>query len=157
MFISTTYLRSQYTPEGASFDMAKLATATIKYLQQLTDESCADSEKGISGVTAVVVNKDGEELFAHAAGTQGVGTTEPMTLENVYWIASCTKMICAVACMQLVEQGKLALDDSDLVEKFCPELKAVKVLQDDGTLVEKKRGITLRMLLSHTCLYLTVQ
>jgi CubicO group peptidase (beta-lactamase class C family) len=30
------------------------------------------------------------------------------------------------------------------------ELKAVKVLQDDGKLVEKERGITLRMLLSHT-------
>jgi CubicO group peptidase (beta-lactamase class C family) len=73
-----------------------------------------------------------------------------MTLDNIFWIASCTKMIVAMACMQLVEKRLLSLDDSQQVEQLCPELKEVKVLQDDGTLVEKKRGITLRMLLSHT-------
>lgn len=73
-----------------------------------------------------------------------------MTLDSIFWIASCTKMITGIACMQLVEQGVLNLDDSDQVEKICPELKDVKVLQDDGTLVEKRRGITLRMLLNHT-------
>ena len=30
------------------------------------------------------------------------------------------------------------------------ELKAVQVLQEDGKLVPKERGITLRMLLNHT-------
>ena len=74
-----------------------------------------------------------------------------MTLDSIFWIASCTKMICGLACMQLVEQGKLALDDGDLIEKLCPELKVVQVLQDDGTLVPKKNQITLRMLLTHTC------
>jgi CubicO group peptidase (beta-lactamase class C family) len=49
-----------------------------------------------------------------------------------------------------VEQGKIALDNSSQLEELCPELKSVKVLQDDGTLVEKKTGITLRMLLTHT-------
>lgn len=48
------------------------------------------------------------------------------------------------------QEGRLSLDDSDQVETICPELKEVKVLQDDGTLVEKRRGITLRMLLNHT-------
>jgi CubicO group peptidase (beta-lactamase class C family) len=61
-------------------------------------------------------------------------------------------MICGVTCMQLVEQGKLALDDSELVEKHCRELKDIKILQDDRTLVNKKRGITLKILLIHTCL-----
>lgn len=116
------------------------------------EAACAEGDKGIAGVTAVVIGKDGEEIFAHAAGKRGVGSNEPMTLDSIYWIASCTKMITGIACMQLVEQGKFKLDDSDFVEKHCPELKAVKVLQDDGTLVDKKRGITLRMLLTHTCL-----
>lgn len=49
-----------------------------------------------------------------------------------------------------MEQRLLTLDDSEQVESLAPELKAVKVLQEDGKLVEKKRGITLRMLLSHT-------
>lgn len=56
--------------------------------------------------------------------------------------------------MQLVEQGKLSLDDADLVEKLCPELKEVKLLKKDenGKLVltEKKNRITLKMLLTHT-------
>ncbi|TKA72630.1 hypothetical protein B0A55_05973 [Friedmanniomyces simplex] len=64
--------------------------------------------------------------------------------------ASCTKIITGVACMQLVEQGKLSLDDPAQVEGLCPELKDVKVLQPDGSLVAKKRGISLRMLLTHT-------
>ncbi len=43
-----------------------------------------------------------------------------MTADTVFWIASCTKMIVGIACMQLVEQGKLALDDVELVEKIAP-------------------------------------
>jgi CubicO group peptidase (beta-lactamase class C family) len=73
-----------------------------------------------------------------------------MTLDNVYWIASCTKMLTGIACMQLVEQGKLKLDDGEHIENLCPELKKLKVLKPDGSLEEKKNGITLRMLLTHT-------
>jgi len=73
-----------------------------------------------------------------------------MTLDNVFWIASCTKMIAGLACMQLVEQGKLHLDDGDEMETLVPELKENKVMKKDGSLAEKKGKITLRMLLSHT-------
>jgi len=100
----------------------------------------------------VVIGKDGTELFAQAAGKRGYGSSDPMTLDSIFWIASCTKMITGVACMQLVEQGKLSLDDPAQVESLCPELKDVKVLQSDGSLVAKKTGISLRMLLTHTCM-----
>ncbi len=65
-------------------------------------------------------------------------------------------MVAGIACMQLVEQGNLKLDDADLATKICPELGRAKVLKgfDEKTgkpiLAEKKNGITLRMLLSHT-------
>lgn len=64
-------------------------------------------------------------------------------------------MIGGIAAMQLVEQGKLALDDADLVERYCPELKTVRILKgfdENGRAetVAKKNRITLRMLLSHT-------
>ncbi|RDW75636.1 putative beta-lactamase class C [Coleophoma crateriformis] len=130
--------------------MAPFSATTINTLKEATEASCADSSKGIPGITVVVVDKNGEELFAHAAGKRGVGQSEPMTLESIFWIASCTKMITGIACMQLVEKGILGLDDVEGVEKLCPELRNVKVLGDDGKLVEKKKGITLRMLLSHT-------
>lgn len=130
--------------------MVQLSTAVLESLRQTVDDACKDPKSDIPGTTVVVVGRDGKELFAHCAGKRGVNSQEPMTQENVYWIASCTKLIVGIACLQLVEQGKLALDDSEQMEKLCPELKSVKVLQDDGKLVEKKRRITLRMLLTHT-------
>ncbi|KAK3177520.1 hypothetical protein K4F52_009718 [Lecanicillium sp. MT-2017a] len=73
-----------------------------------------------------------------------------MTPDSIYWIASCTKMLTALSCMQLVERGQLSLDDSDQLEKLCPELRDVQVLKKDGTLEPKRNRITLRMLLTHT-------
>lgn len=80
----------------------------------------------------------------------GLNTDKPMTLDTVFWIASCTKLLATIACMQAVEQGILSLDDHKQVYQLCPELEKVKVLQADGSLVDKKNDITLRMLLSHT-------
>ena len=130
--------------------MVQFSSAVLGSLRQTVDTACTDPKSDIPGATVVVVGRDGKELFAHCAGKRGVNSNEPMTQDNIYWIASCTKMIVGIACMQLVEQGKLALDDSNQLEKLCPELKNVKVLQNDGTMVEKKRAITLRMLLTHT-------
>jgi CubicO group peptidase (beta-lactamase class C family) len=57
--------------------------------------------------------------------------------------------------MQLVEQGKLTLDDGDEIEGLCPELRDIKVLNSDGSTSEKNKKITLRMLLTHTGTYIT--
>ncbi|KAI3604715.1 beta-lactamase family protein [Moniliophthora roreri] len=130
--------------------MAQLSTQALNNLKQITTNATADATQDIPGATVVIVGKDGKELFASATGKRGVGSKEPLTLDSIFWIASCTKMLTGIACMQLVEKGKLSLDDAAQVEKLCPYLKEVQVLQDDGTLVAKKCGITLRMLLSHT-------
>ncbi|KAL1841159.1 hypothetical protein VTK73DRAFT_3583 [Phialemonium thermophilum] len=77
-----------------------------------------------------------------------------LSAETVFWLASFTKLATSVACMQLVEKGLIRLDDADQLEAISPELRDVKVLKrdDDGnfTLGDKKRRITLRMLLNHT-------
>ena len=96
------------------------------------DAATANPATQIPGFVACVVNKEGEPIFSHASGTRGLGTNEPMTMENEFWIASCMKMIGGIACMQLVEHGKLSLDDADLTEKLCPELKKVKILKGYG-------------------------
>jgi CubicO group peptidase (beta-lactamase class C family) len=127
--------------------------------QSKLDEACAAAAgpHQIPGTVFVVVDRHGTQKFAHAAGKRGFETEEPMTLDSIFWIASCTKLITVVACMQLVEKGLLALDDEASVEKYLPELKDVRVLVKDESgklkLEEKKRAITLRMLLSHTGLY----
>lgn len=126
-----------------------LSTKAVTELRKAFDQACSNVD-GLPGVVGVAVGKDGNELFAHASGKRGAGTDEPMSLDNIFWIASCTKMITGIACMQLVEQGKLKLDDASQTEELCPELRDVEVLQANGRLVPKKSGITLRMLLSHT-------
>ncbi|PLB36235.1 serine hydrolase domain-containing protein [Aspergillus candidus] len=127
-----------------------LDAEATSHLRGIVDKACENQETGIPGATVVVVGKDGKELFAHSAGKRGSGSKEPMTLDHVFWIASCTKMIVGIACMQLVEQGTLKLDDGTQIESLCPELKNLKVLRSDGGAEEKRKEITLRMLLTHT-------
>jgi len=119
-------------------------------LKKTVEAAVADPHSDIPGVSVIVIGKDGKELFSHAAGKRGCNSNEPMTTDSVFWIASCTKMVAGIAVMQLVEKGVLNLDDGEQLEKLLPELKDIKVLQEDGTLVEKNKKITLRMLLSHT-------
>lgn len=71
-------------------------------------------------------------------------------MDTVFWIASCTKLLATIVCMQAVEQGILKLDDHEQVYELCPELAKVQVLQDDGTLIDKTSEITLRKLLTHS-------
>jgi methyl acetate hydrolase len=76
-----------------------------------------------------------------------------ITADSVFWIASMTKAITATACMQLVEQGKLRLDQP--MGKLLPQLESPKVLDGfdaDGRpkLRPAKSEITLRHLLTHT-------
>lgn len=100
--------------------MAKIKTSAVQDLKAAIDAVTSQPEEKAAGIVYVAVNKQGELIFEHASGKSGLGKAEDMTLDHSFWIASCTKMITGIACMQLVEQGKLALDDGDLVEKLAP-------------------------------------
>jgi CubicO group peptidase (beta-lactamase class C family) len=99
--------------------MAKVAESALPNLKSQIDALTSDPT-GAPGVVFAAVNKQGKPIFEHASGKVGAGKSQDMTMDNVFWIASCTKMITGIACMQLVEQGKLALDDVELVEKLAP-------------------------------------
>lgn len=76
-----------------------------------------------------------------------------VTADSVFWIASMTKAITATACMQLLEQGRLQLDQP--MGKLLPQLESPKVLEGfDASGAPKLRPakgqITLRHLLTHT-------
>lgn len=136
--------------------MAKgLTEAQATSIRQKIDQVTAEENK-IPGCVCIVVGRDGTPIFQHASGTRGIGTQEAMSLDSVFWIASCTKLVTGVAVMQLVENGTLALDDADQVEELCPELKSVQILtsvDDTGKahFIDKQTRITLRMLMTHTC------
>jgi methyl acetate hydrolase len=67
--------------------------------------------------------------------------------DAIFAIASMTKPITSVAAMQLVEAGKIKLDEP--AATYVPEIGAVRVL-DNGTLRPPKTPITVRQLLTHT-------
>lgn len=123
-----------------------LSTESVKTIDTLVSDSAAN----IPGTTVVVVSKDGTELYSKSAGKRGLASSEDMTTDNVYWIASCTKMVAGLCCMQQVEKGTLKLDDGDHLENLLPEFKSLQVLGKDGKLSPRNKQITLRMLLTHT-------
>lgn len=75
---------------------------TINTLRETVDAACFDHRTGLPGATVVVVGKDGNELFAHSAGRRGVASLEDMTLDNAFWIASCTKAVTGIAVSGIV-------------------------------------------------------
>lgn len=111
------------------------------------------SESGaIPGVVAIAGNSQ-ETLYQGAFGKRDLSKPQAMTADSVFWIASMTKAITAAAAMQLVEQGKLSLDEP--IGKVLPDLAEPLVLDGfdaDGTPKTRpaKTPITLRRLLTHT-------
>jgi methyl acetate hydrolase len=77
-----------------------------------------------------------------------------VTPESLFMIASMTKPVTSVAAMQLVEQGKLKLDEP--ASTYIPDLGKLQVLHgfDPGTskpiLKPATKPVTLRRLLTHT-------
>jgi hypothetical protein len=85
--------------------------------------------KHIPGM-AVVVLKDGVVVKEKAYGTANIEFTEPATLQDVYPIASITKLFTTVAVFMLVQEGKIHLKDkiTDLLPGLPASWKDVTVL-----------------------------
>ncbi|HEX6212818.1 MAG TPA: serine hydrolase domain-containing protein [Methylomirabilota bacterium] len=114
--------------------------------------SQAVESRSMPGIVAVAATDKGT-VYEGAFGTRQIGSSAPMTLDTVVWIASMTKAITATAAMQLVERGKLSLDRP--ATEVVPELARAQVLDGfDGAgqprLRAPKRPITLKHLLTHT-------
>jgi methyl acetate hydrolase len=106
----------------------------------------------VPGVVAVAASRDGV-CYEGAFGRRALPEGAVMTADSVFWIASMTKAVTSTAAMQLVEQGRLALDRP--VSDVLPELANVQVLDGFDTAGEPRlraarRPITLRHLMTHT-------
>lgn len=135
--------------------MGKLNSSALSEIQsQIDGLTSKQSKSGIPGCVFNAIDKQGNYLAQKCSGKHalsGLEAERDMTLDSVFYIASCTKMITGLACMQLVEKGEMKLDDHEWLYSVCPELKDKKVVNDKGDgLVDRKGEITLRMLLSHT-------
>jgi len=111
------------------------------------------AERGdVPGVVATAATRDGP-IYQGAFGRRALPDGAAMTSDTVFWIASMTKAVTSAAAMQLVEEGKLALDRP--IAETLPELAAPQVLEGfdaagEPRLRPARRPITLRQLITHT-------
>jgi methyl acetate hydrolase len=113
----------------------------------------AVERKDVPGVVALVTDRE-HVLYEGAFGVADVATGRSLTTDALFRIASMTKPVTSVALMQLVEQGRLGLDDP--AEKYLPELAGLKVIEsfDAATgayqLRPPSKPATVRHFLTHT-------
>ncbi|MBM3847549.1 MAG: beta-lactamase family protein [Verrucomicrobia bacterium] len=104
-----------------------------------------------AGAVAMVV-RNGHIVDWHTWGKANLATGEPMRKDSIFRIYSMTKVLTAVATLQLFEANKLQLHQP--ITDILPELKGLKVFArgtaDAPELVDIKTPITIRMLLNHT-------
>jgi CubicO group peptidase (beta-lactamase class C family) len=93
----------------------------------------------VVGLSVAVVKK-GEIIYANSFGLKNIETKAPLSNTDIFRIASISKSFSATSIMQLIEAGKLSLDDdfSDLVGFKIRNPKFPNTI------------ITLKMIMSHT-------
>ena len=133
-------------PEDEGFSkerLDKIAPVIQKYIDQ-------DLTPGV--LTAIMRN--GKIVYLETQGFMDVKEKRPLEEDAIFRIASMTKPIASVALMILWEEGHFQLNDP--VSKFIPAFSATKVSTTSdasgktGDLVEPKRAITIRDMLTHT-------
>ncbi|MEF8802542.1 MAG: serine hydrolase [Halolamina sp.] len=114
--------------------MHSLTESTRSELESFVTEWLSDHR--IPGAALAVVDPDGP-VYAEGFGARNLERNESATEETLFGIGSSTKSFTAVAIMQLVEAGELAVDDP--VSEYIPHLEDVP-----------GEPVTVRELLSHT-------
>ena len=105
--------------------------------------------KNISGGVAYVWHQN-KVLLHKAYGYADRDRQIAMQNNAIFRIASNTKAIISIAVLQLVEKGKIRLDDP--IELYIPAFGNQKVFtnpKDTGNLVDRIRSVTVRDLLTH--------
>jgi methyl acetate hydrolase len=108
--------------------------------------------KEIPGVVAMAANET-SVVYQGAFGARNIAAATRMSTDTVFRIASMVKLLTSVAALQLVERGKLKLDEP--AANIDPTLETPQVLTGFDAkgipqLRPAHRPITLRNLLTHT-------
>jgi CubicO group peptidase (beta-lactamase class C family) len=127
---ATSFARAEGTfdiPPGAHFNPDKLAKVTEFFKNEVATGK-------IPGAI-VLIQQHGKPVYNESFGVQDVGSKAPITDHTIFRLFSMTKAITSVVAVQLVEEGKLKLDDP--IAKYIPSFANVKVgvekQADDGS------------------------
>lgn len=99
----------------------------------------------------LLLARRGKVAAWRAFGWADLESRRPMKPDDLFRLASATKIITSVALLTLYEEGKFALRDS--VGDYLPELRNLTVQAPDGQIQPMSRRLTIRDLLRHTSGY----
>ncbi len=108
------------SPEDLGFSTARLALAHEMLTQHVDDGR-------VAGIVAGVA-RHGKLVYLESMGWNQIEEENAMLENSLFQIRSMSKPITAVAAMQLVEQGKMKLDDP--VSKYIPSFAKMQVFLD---------------------------
>ena len=126
-------------------DLDKLAAFEEFLKNEITDGQIAGAE--------VLVYHQDKIAWRTNLGYSDVDTQALLSENSVYFLQSMTKPIMSVAIMQLVEQGRIRLDED--AATYLPELNQLEVINDlstgvNGATSKRKSNISIQQLLTHT-------
>ncbi len=105
----------------------------------------------ISGAVTIVADPH-RVLSLNTVGAADLRSQKPMRADSLFWIASMTKPIAAIAVLMMQDEHRLNVEDP--VEKYLPEFKNQWLIQEKSsntvTLIRPARPIIIRDLLTHT-------
>ncbi|MBN9380502.1 MAG: beta-lactamase family protein [Chitinophagaceae bacterium] len=114
----------------------------VKIISDLQKELTNDLKKdNLHGSLSAAIVEKGKVIWAGACGYASYDKDIPADTGTIYRICSITKMFTVTLLMQLVEEGKVKLDD--LAETYVPEIKLLPGY-------DKQTRFTLQQLASHT-------
>ena len=135
-------------PPGAHFNPQKLA----KIGDFLREEVASGKIPG----AVLLIQQHGKPVYHELIGVRDVATREPMTDDTIFRLFSMTKPITSVVAMQLIDQGKMSLDDpvSKYIRSFANVKLGLEKQGEDGKktldLVAPNRPVTIRDLMTQT-------
>ncbi|WP_233871982.1 serine hydrolase domain-containing protein [Paraburkholderia adhaesiva] len=141
---------AQATQQGAPEEAVRARHPANASIDQCLQRAVDDGT--VVGVVAMGATPRGL-VYEGARGLANVHNRDAISPDTILWLLSMTKAITATACMQLVEQGRLRLDQP--AGEILPQLKSPRIL--DGfdasgqpKLRPARNTITVRHLLTHT-------
>ncbi|MEZ5821475.1 MAG: serine hydrolase domain-containing protein [Xanthobacteraceae bacterium] len=135
-------------PAGAKFNPEKLAKITAFFKNEV--------ETGKIPGADILIRQRGKDVYHETLGVQDTASKAPITDKTIFRLSSLTKVITSIVAVQLIQDGKMKLDDP--VSKYIPSFAKVKVgvekkAADDSKtleLVDPVRPMTILDLLRHT-------
>ena len=77
----------------------------------------------LPAVVALAINKQGQRV-TYTSGKAIWTENEPVTVRHIFRIYSMTKLVTSIAALQMVENGKVGLDDD--LSTLMPEMTSIQ-------------------------------